>query len=95
MKQACQDLRLQDLVPYQLRHTGPSWEYLFRRLSLPSIQKKGRWKAISSMRRYEKSGEVTRTYERIPLAQREFYEECSAAIGDIMLRKRLPLPIPF
>jgi len=42
------------VVPYTARHTGASLDRLEDNLSLAEVQRRGRWKAEASVRRYEK-----------------------------------------
>ena len=42
------------VVPYTARHTGASLGRLEDNLSLAEVQRRGRWKAEASVRRYEK-----------------------------------------
>lgn len=39
---------------YQLRHAGASWDFASGRRTLPEVQRRGRWRAPISVRRYEK-----------------------------------------
>ena len=43
------------VVPYSLRHSGPAWDRASRRLTLPEIQRKGRWLNERTVMRYERS----------------------------------------
>lgn len=52
-------------VPYQLRHSGPSWEMLRRRRTLAEIQKRGQWRSFSSVQRYEKATKLMAAYHRL------------------------------
>ena len=89
------ELKLPHMVPYQVRHSAPSWERLHNRRSRSGVGKKGRWKAQSSLDRYEKSAMVTQVYRRIPADQRAFYESCARELKGVMLRTRLPVPLPW
>ncbi len=86
---------LAPMVTYQVRHSAPSWERLHRRRSQTEIGKRGRWKTARSIARYEKHGQVTQTYHRIPILQRTFYEKCAKQLKDIVLRRSLPLSLPW
>ncbi|CAK0853814.1 unnamed protein product [Prorocentrum cordatum] len=46
------------IVPYSLRHAGPSWDVITGRRSQRGVQRRGRWASISSLIRYEKSSKV-------------------------------------
>ena len=53
------------LTPHTARHGGPSTDYMMGNRSLEDIQRRGRWKTKSSVRRYEKSGKVLRQREKL------------------------------
>jgi hypothetical protein len=80
----CKELEI-TAVPYQLRHTGPSWDRLQERRSLQEIQKRGQWKAHSSVPRYEKSTRVMATYSRQPASVRRRCEALAAELETIVL----------
>ena len=73
-----------DLTPYYLRHTGPSDDYLWKRRSLDEIQRRGRWAAESSVRRYEKSSRVTSRLNQLPASTLEFLR-----LADVRLQHAL------
>ena len=84
------------LTPYQLRHSGPSWDRLQNHRSLTSIQKRGRWRSFQSVTRYEKAGRVLQRYESYTLAQRSFFERCLELLPDVMSgRVAPPRPPPL
>jgi len=51
--------------PYQLRHSGPSYDRALGKRTLAEIKLRGRWKSDSSVRRYEKAGRVTQQLHRL------------------------------
>ena len=61
-RSAVRDLKLQKLkpTPHGLRHGGPSTDAALQVRSRDDIRKRGRWQADVSVRRYEKSGKLTR-----------------------------------
>ena len=88
------ELKLPHMVPYQARHSAPRLEQLHNRRSRSGVEKKGRWKARSSLDGYEKSAMVTQAYHRIPTDQRAFYESCARELVGVMMRTRLLVPTP-
>ena len=88
------ELGMEPFVPYQVRHSAPSWDRLHNRRSRSGVGKKGRWKSQSSIDRYEKSPMVMQAYRKYPSHKRAFFEECAGAIKEVMLRRRLPVPVP-
>ncbi len=91
LKEACAALQILPMVPYQLRHSGPSWDRLKNHRSLLDVQRRGRWKARASLIRYEKSAMLLKEYRKIDAEKRAFMEKCQASIEDVMLRRRPPL----
>ena len=95
LKEACAALQILPMVPYQLRHSGPSWDRLKNHPSLPDVQRRGRWKTRASLVRYEKSAMLLKEYRKIDVEKRRFMEQCQASIEDVMLRRRPPLRAPW
>jgi len=52
--------------PYSLRHGGASHDVLYGLRPIALVKRRGRWKADSSVRRYEKHARVLREIERLP-----------------------------
>ena len=52
---------------HQLRHGGASQDALSKALCLKQIQRRGRWEAESSVKRYEKHGVLLRTRQKFPV----------------------------
>eukprot|EP00438_Fugacium_kawagutii_P032457 Skav205436 [mRNA] locus=scaffold2500:185811:186173:+ [translate_table: standard] len=65
LKRASQKLHYTDNVvtPHIFRHTGPSNDFYHQRRDLMAIQKRGRWMAKASVRRYEKSSLLIKRWE--------------------------------
>ena len=95
MRQSCVATRLPDMVPYQIRHSAPSWDRLQGYRTLQEIGKRGRWSARSSLNRYEKHGMVLKEYRKLPELTRTFAESCRLHLSDVILRVRLPLMAPW
>ena len=55
-------------VQYQLRHGGPSHDRLVKCRALPEIQRRGRWLAEGTVRRYEASARLQQEWARFPAA---------------------------
>lgn len=51
------------VTPHVFRHTGPSNDFYHQRRDLNAIQKRGRWRAKASVRRYEKSSLLIKRWE--------------------------------
>ena len=80
-------------VPYQLRHSGPSWDRLKNLRSLEEIQKRGRWVSFASVRRYEKHGQVAKAASSTPVAVRSYHDHCTMVLEDVV-RGRTGCPLP-
>ena len=68
---AAVDVGLQKWKPvlYMARHTGASLDRLLDQLSLEEVQKRGRWRAPASVRRYEKRALVQEVYNSLTAQQ--------------------------
>ena len=53
-------------LPHVLRHSGPSCDHFHGRRDLTAIQRRGRWLAKSSVRRYEKHAVLIRQWRTVP-----------------------------
>ncbi|CAK0800111.1 unnamed protein product, partial [Prorocentrum cordatum] len=78
-----------DVVPYQGRHSGASLDRATGRRPLEEVQKRGRWAAMSSVKRYEKSGRLNESWEKLGDASKA---HCAAAAN--LLQEVLPLGRP-
>ena len=56
-------------TPHCCRHGGASTDFSLKVRSLDEVQRRGRWKAHSSVRRYEKAGRLTRQLSFLSRAQ--------------------------
>lgn len=54
------------LTPHCCRHGGASADFARQLRTLVEVQRRGRWRAASSVRRYEKAGRLTRQVALIP-----------------------------
>ena len=80
-------------VPYQLRHSGPSWDRLKGLRSLESIQKRGRWASFASVRRYEKHGRLAKAAAATPIGVRSYHDHCVTVLEGVV-RGRIACPLP-
>ena len=83
-KAACRDLALDQVLPSESRHSGISID-----LASPKI---GRWKQIKSLRRYEKSGELSKSWAGLSAQQRQHFLGCESGLESTLLRKVVPTP---
>ena len=69
-----------------LRHGGPSTDFLEGTLSIEDIQRRGRWKSLSSVRRYEKHGRLSAQLSRLTDSQKRVASLASVALPGRLLR---------
>ena len=84
--------RVVPVVPYTFRHTGSSNDFIQKRRSLLSIQKRGRWKHLRSVTRYEKAGRVLRQWAKLLLARQDRARKAAALFPAILLRDLRNIP---
>ena len=71
-RRARDQLKVTGYVPHQLRHRGPSHDRAQQLRSLESIQKRGRWKQLRSVTRYESAGRVAQEAMKLSLLMRKY-----------------------
>ena len=70
-----------EATPYQLRHSGPSWDRARGLRPLDEVQKRGRWRAMKSVMRYEKHARVAAEMEKLAPDQVAYFRTCEAALA--------------
>ena len=68
-------------VLYMARHSGASLDRLNDVYSLEEVQKRGRWRCMSSVRRYEKHALLQEVVSRLAKAKLDFAYQCAADVG--------------
>ena len=68
------------VVPYTARHTGASLDRLEDNLSLAEVQRRGRWKAEASVRRYEKRTMAQEVAHMLSAHTRAYYMRVSGQL---------------
>ena len=76
--------------PSEMRHSGASLDRAHDLRPLLEIQRRGRWFAASSVRRYEKRGLVNESWEMVNSRAKQFCQDCEANIEAILLRGAPP-----
>ncbi len=79
-------------VAYQVRHSGASADPQSNRRDLDGVQKRGRWTAKTSVKRYSKGGRLAQQFARLPAPVRNHCLSCHKDIGRILGGPPLPLP---
>lgn len=80
-----------EITPYQTRHSGPSIDRSRKLRSQAEVQKRGQWKAQSSVARYEKSARLAATFDALPARLRTHCRMCEDGLSAIMSGTR---PVP-
>ena len=98
LTEATQALRLQklgDMHPYRLRHTGASVDFALKARRLEEVQRRGRWRTTTSLRRYEHGARLNELFNRLPPAVRQYAQHCSAQLNNVLLGKAKPSRAPW
>ncbi len=77
------------------RHNGPSWAIMKRRMDAATAMKRGRWRTLSSVQRYEKGGRMTQEWSSYSPSQRAFFLTCGKVVKDVVLGNTLPPRLPL
>ena len=77
------------LVPYQLRHSGASIDRASGRRTQDEVMKRGRWRSLRSLARYERHSRLAATLHELPAATPRYAQVCERRLEDIILQ---PMP---
>ena len=80
--------------PYSMRHGGASTDRLLDRRSLMQIKHRGRWKADSSVRRYEKHARLLAQTKLLPKGVREYGLWVEKHLGVLLMGRMRPAKPP-
>ena len=69
-KAAAASIGLPSLVPHQARHSVASIDAPGKHRSLPDIQRRGRWKTLASVQRYERRAQLGKSAAKLSARQR-------------------------
>jgi hypothetical protein len=87
---AGQALGIAEVVPSEASPSGPSIDLAFKYKTLPEVQKLGRWAAPASVKRYEKSGELNRTWNALSEEQQRHFRDCQQNLATTVLGTTFP-----
>ena len=87
--------KLGDMHPYRLRHTGASVDFALNSRRLEEVQRRGRWRTATSLRRYEHGARLNELFNRLPPAVRQYAQHCSAQLNNVLLGKAKPSRAPW
>ena len=97
MNEAQTTLQLQKLGtmhPYRLRHGGASCDLWEHHRNLAEIMKRGRWRAMQSVRRYEKGGRLAQLMSALPKDVQQLAQWAAENIEDLFSNRRLLRRLP-
>ena len=80
---------------YQVRHSGASVEFADKVRTLAEIQRRGRWRAVQSVRRYEKGPRVNEQLRKLEPRVRSFAVQCGQCVDAVLSTRRSPLEPPW
>ena len=85
------DIGALEAVPYQVRHARASADRSPKSHSLEEIMKRGRWAALSSVKRYEKGGRIADQLSKLSATSRSHLDRCQAQQADVLTGRRRPV----
>ena len=88
VKAAAHHLRLGDVVPYQMRHSGPSVDRSRGLRTLAEIQRRGRWASSKSVARYEKGARLQAAWHTLDDAVKAHLVRAEERIDDMVFGRR-------
>ena len=80
---------------YMLRHGGASYQVQSNFRSLPAAIFRGRWKSMTSARRYIMPGALNQVWQRLSPEHQQWAHRCERAIGDVLSGRSPPLSNPW
>ena len=90
---ACEASGVPKMVPYEMRHSGPSHDRCHKLRSLLQVQKRGRWKSTRSLVRYEKATRMQQQWNKLHPALKSHAERCQKELEGFVLGV-FPPPVP-
>lgn len=72
--------------PYQIRHGAASTEVLCRKQPLEQVMKKGRWRTLVSVRRYEQGGRLAQVFGLLSETEQNRCLEAERNSAQLLLR---------
>ncbi|CAK0799614.1 unnamed protein product, partial [Prorocentrum cordatum] len=74
-----------DPVPYLLRFTGASRDFVNQLRPLREVKRRGRWKTDASVRRYGKGGRLSEQFARLPGPLQRHALRCHSVLPEVLL----------
>ncbi len=85
-------LEIWGVTPHTLRHAGPSNDYVQKYRSLLDTQRRGRWSAVASVRRYEQASQVNARLLTVPESTVLFIEKADRELPALLAASRPASP---
>ena len=85
---ATTELQLARIVPYQMRHSGPSIDLALGHRSLEEAQKRGRWASASTMARYERHSRLAKEWDQLNVTQQQLFQQCADQLEAVATGRR-------
>lgn len=87
-RKVTKELGIEQVTPYQTRHSGPSIDRARGYRTQSEVQKRGQWKAVKSVMRYEKAARLAATFNALPNDLQLHCRLCEESLGEIMLGRK-------
>ena len=84
-------LGLRELAPYQLRHSGVSEDLNRRVRTFAEAQRRGKWRSMKSMMRYEKHARLQATASKYSEKLNQYLDLAERHFEDVMLGRPHPV----
>ncbi|CAK0908876.1 unnamed protein product, partial [Prorocentrum cordatum] len=93
MRSTCDTLQLGRITPYQARHSGASIDRASNERSQAEVQRRGGWRQLKNMARYEKSARLGHRAQQHTAVMVAYGEQCLRELEPALLWGRAaPLP---
>ena len=92
VRKAAESLKI-SFVPYQLRHSGASWDVARSYRNIHEVQRRGLWKTNTSVARYEKHGRMIAEYEKLDAPLRVWLEARHQDLEQVIVHNKPVVPI--
>ena len=87
----CAGLNLKKVVPHRLRHSGASADRGDNSRTILEVQRRGQWRAASSVQRYEKAARLATSVRRLGPELLAHAQECERQVaGGVLFGKPAP-----
>ena len=92
---ACTELNVKKVVPYQLRHSGASADRGDNSRTIIEVQRRGQWRSVSSVQRYEKAARLATSVQRLGPELLAHAQECEQQVAGVILFGKPAPTVPF